>query len=144
LKILYYFSDGIKRIRVPRKYREIVKEIEVKEGKKLGEICYIFVSTEEIVRINHEYLQHDYETDVITFEEVKKLRKSGEIYICPDVVLKNANMLDVEWHYELLRVMIHGILHILGYEDDNPERKRKIHEQEDMYMALYLELMNRV
>lgn len=141
MKILYYFSDDIKRIRIPLKYSEIVKEIEVKERKQLGEIYYIFVSTEEIVRINHDYLQHDYETDVITFGEVKKLSRSGEIYICPDVVLKNANMLDIKWDRELLRVMIHGVLHILGYEDDNPERKRKIHEQEDMYMNLYLKLL---
>ncbi len=141
MKILYYFSDDIKRLRIPLKYSEIVKEIEVKERKQLGEICYIFVSTEEIVRINRDYLQHDYETDVITFREIKKLSRSGEVYICPDVVLKNANILDIDWHNELLRVMIHGVLHILGYEDDNPERKRSIHEREDMYMALYLKLL---
>jgi rRNA maturation RNase YbeY len=141
LKILYYFSDDIERIRIPQKYREVVRELEVNEKKQLGEICYIFVSTKEIVRINHDYLQHDYETDVITFGEVKKQSRSGDIYICPDVVFKNASILDIDWHSELLRVMIHGVLHILGYEDDNPERKRKIHEREEMYMTLYLELI---
>jgi len=141
LKIFYYFSDDIRVVRIPLNYKKIVKEIEAKEKKQLGEICYIFVSPKEILRINHDYLQHDFMTDVITFGRIRKRIRSGDIYICPDVLYDNANVLGINQESELLRVMIHGILHIMDYKDESQEEKMRIHKMEDVYMDKYNKLL---
>ena len=137
MKILYYFSKDIQGIRIPPKYKKLVREIEKREEQRIGEICYIFVSTKDIKLINHDFLGHDYETDVITFEREKKIIRSGDVYICPEIVFANADELKIERESELIRVMIHGILHLLGYNDKNAEELRNMRKKEDLYLEMY-------
>jgi rRNA maturation RNase YbeY len=140
LKIYYYFSDDIKTIRIPAKYNEIVREIEKVEEQRIGEICYIFVSAKDIKEMNHDFLSHDYVTDVITFQREKKLIRSGDICICPEVVFNNADEMKIEREIEMMRVMIHGILHLVGYNDSNDEEVKNMRKKEDLYLKIYRQL----
>ena len=137
MKILYYFSKDIQGIRIPPKYKKLVREIEKREEQRIGEICYIFVSTKDIKLINHDFLSHDYETDVITFGREKKIIRSGDVYICPEIVFDYADKMKIDREIELIRVMIHGILHLLGYNDKNAEELRNMRKKEDLYLEMY-------
>ena len=123
-------------IKVPSGFREVVTEIGLQEKKKLGEICFIFVSEKEIIRINRDFLKHDYSTDVITFSNSVKLLVGGDIFICPTVVFINAVNYESDNYTELLRVMVHGILHLTGYNDGTDDEKRIMREREDFYLAI--------
>lgn len=140
MKIFYYFSDSIQGIRIPPKYNKIVREIEKKEEQRIGEICYIFVSAKDMEGMNHDFLNHDYVTDVITFGRGKKLIRSGDVYICPEIVFANADDMRIEREIEMMRVMIHGILHLLGYNDTNDEEVRNMRKKEDLYLEMYRKL----
>ena len=114
-----------------------IREVIGKENKKLGEIVLIIVSDEEILRINRLHLNHNYFTDVITFPDNRKNRISGDIFISIDTVKKNANDLKLPFMYELLRVIIHGVLHLLGYADLSDSEKNIMRKLEDKYLILY-------
>jgi len=135
LKLSYNFSEYTKKFEIPVKLEGIVKEIEKTERKRLGEICFIFVSRKEIIEMNRFYLKHDYVTDVITFSKTKKSLISGEIYICPDYVIENARKISESKDRELMRIMVHGILHLLGYEDNTKNLKKLIHKREDFFLG---------
>jgi len=123
-------------LKIPSEFREIVKEIGFQEKKKLGEICFIFVSEKEILRINREFLKHDYVTDVITFGNGMKLSIGGDIFVCPDVVFLNAVSYGSDNYTELFRVMIHGVLHLAGYNDGSESEKIVMRSKEDYYLGL--------
>jgi len=135
LELSYNFSEYTKRLRIPVKFEGIVREIEKTEGKRIGEICFIFVSRKEIIEMNRFYLKHDYVTDVITFNKTKKNLIRGDIYICPEFVNENAKKMSENRDHELMRIMIHGILHLLGYEDNTKFHKERMHEREDFYLG---------
>ena len=97
-----------------------VKAVAASYGKKVGEIAYIFVDDEEILRVNREYLQHDYYTDIITFDYTEGDTISGDLFISLDTVRSNAAELGVPYGQELRRVIIHGILHLCGINDKGP------------------------
>jgi rRNA maturation RNase YbeY len=115
-------------------FKKVVKEIGFQEKRKLGEICFIFVSEKEILRINREFLKHDYCTDVITFSNNIKLLVGGDIFICPEIVFMNAVTYGSDDYTELYRVMIHGILHLMGYNDGTVEEKRIMRGKEDFFL----------
>ncbi len=87
------------------------------------------------MEMNRLFLKHDYITDVITFNMTKKNLVSGDIYICPDFVEENAKKMKEDGNRELMRIMVHGILHLIGYEDNTLILKRRIHEKEDFYLS---------
>lgn len=97
-----------------------VKAVAASYGKKVGEIAYIFVDDEEILRVNREYLQHDYYTDIITFDYTEGDTISGDLFISLDTVRTNAEQFDKPYDEELHRVIIHGILHLCGINDKGP------------------------
>ena len=97
-----------------------VKAVAASYGKKVGEIAYIFVDDEEILRVNREYLQHDYYTDIITFDYTEGDTISGDLFISLDTVRTNAEQFDKPYEEELHRVIIHGILHLCGINDKGP------------------------
>lgn len=134
MKLTYNFSEYTKKVKIPGKLKGIVREIEKTERIRLGEICFIFVSRKEIIEMNRFYLKHDYVTDVITFSETKKSLIIGDIYICLDFVNENASKKNENRDRELMRIMVHGILHLIGYEDNTKILKRIIHEKEDFYL----------
>ncbi len=109
-----------------------------KENYKVGEINYEFVSDDEILKINQEYLNHNYYTDIITFDEVFVNIINGDIIVSFDTVLSNAQNIENLFISELNRVIIHGIMHLCGYKDKTVEEKKFMRALEDKYLT-YLE-----
>ena len=113
-----------------------IKRVAESYGKKCGDIAYIFCNDEKILEVNKEYLQHDYYTDIITFDYCEEETINGDLFISLDTVRTNAEMLGVEYAQELHRVIIHGILHLCGI-DDKGEGEREIMEAaEDKALAM--------
>ena len=116
-----------------------VKAVAASYGKKVGEIAYIFVDDEEILRVNREYLQHDYYTDIITFDYTEGDTISGDLFISLDTVRTNAEQFDKPYDEELHRVIIHGILHLCGINDKGPGERELMEAAEDKALALLRE-----
>jgi probable rRNA maturation factor len=104
------------------------------ENKVSGEINFILCSDKYILQINQQFLNHDYYTDVITFNYCEDNNISGDIFISIERVHENANDFKVSFENELLRVMIHGVLHLIGYSDESDEEKKNMHKKEDEYL----------
>jgi probable rRNA maturation factor len=136
LGVIFDYTGSGSSLRLPIKLKGIVREIARNENKKLGEICFIFVNRKRILDINRVFLKHDYETDVITFNRNFKNVISGDIYICIDVVMQNSVFLGISVKMEIQRVMIHGLLHLLGYNDSKDAEIEKIRKREDYYMDI--------
>ena len=100
-------------------------------GKKIGNIAVIFCSDECILKINREFLQHDYYTDIITFDYSEGNIISGELYISLDTVKTNAEKFGESFEKELHRVIIHGILHLCGQNDQTPEEQAEMRKKEE-------------
>jgi len=106
------------------------------EAKELGYLNFILLSDDALLEMNKNYLDHDYYTDVITFDLSNSDIISGEIYISIDRVIDNANELNKEVDDELHRVMVHGLLHLVGYDDKSLEDKELMTSKEDKYLHL--------
>ena len=106
-------------------------------SKRTGDINYIFCSDEYLRQINIEYLNHDYYTDIITFNYNDDSLVSGDIYISLERVRDNAEEFEVSFHTELQRVVIHGVLHLIGFNDHTDDDKVKMRAAEDESIALY-------
>ena len=113
-----------------------VKAVAASYGKKVGEIAYIFVDDEEILRVNREYLQHDYYTDIITFDYTEGDTISGDLFISLDTVRTNAEQYGKPYEEELHRVIIHGILHLCGINDKGPGERGIMEAAEDKALAM--------
>lgn len=107
-------------------------------GKREGGIDVIFCSDERILAINKTFLQHDYYTDIITFDNGMNDTVAGEVYISLDTVASNASQLSVSPNQELLRVIIHGVLHLCGYPDKQPEEAAMMRKLEDNALSIFL------
>ena len=105
-------------------------------GRRVGDIAYVFVDDEEILRINRQFLQHDYYTDIITFDDSTATRISGDLFISLDTVRSNAEGLGVSYDQELLRVIIHGILHLCGINDKGPGEREIMEAAEEKALGL--------
>lgn len=105
------------------------------EGKQAGEINYIFVDEEKILALNQQYLDHDYYTDVIAFDYSTGEKISGDIFISVPTVRYNASLYSTPFHKELSRVMIHGLLHLVGYKDKSEDEKRTMRKKEEEYLT---------
>lgn len=106
------------------------------EGKIPAAISFIFCSDEYLLRMNVEHLQHDYYTDIITFDYCEGAVISGDLFISVDRVRENASELQVPFEDELHRVMVHGVLHLLGYGDKTEAEQRAIRQKEDACLLL--------
>jgi rRNA maturation RNase YbeY len=104
--------------------------------KEVDEIAYIFCSDAKILEINRQYLQHDYYTDIITFDYSEGDKISGDIFISTDTVKSNSEKFKTNYDEELHRVIIHGILHLCGFKDKTPEEERRMREKEDEALQL--------
>lgn len=104
------------------------------ENVPMGDLNYIFCSDEYLLEMNKKYLEHDYYTDVITFPMAENA-VYGDVFISTERVVDNAKNLGVTARQELLRVMIHGALHLAGYGDKTPEEDAKMREKENYYLA---------
>jgi len=99
-----------------------------------GEITYIFCDDEYLLEINQKYLNHDNYTDIITFDYTQDRLISGDLFISTERVKENAASFGVSFEKELARVMIHGVLHLLGMEDKTPELKAEMRAEEDKHL----------
>jgi rRNA maturation RNase YbeY len=119
-------------------YKAWLEEIIFSEEKKPGEINYIFCDDDYLLKVNQDYLQHDYYTDIITFDYVRGRTISGEIFVSLQRISDNAATLSKNYEEELRRVLAHGILHLCGYKDKTEEEEKQMREKEDHYLAKYL------
>ncbi len=97
-----------------------IKQVAAAHGKKVGSVGYMFVSDSNILEVNRAYLDHDYYTDIITFDYTEGNTINGDIVISTDTVKSNALQLGKDYDEELYRVIIHGILHLCGIDDKGP------------------------
>jgi len=103
---------------------------------KVGEVGYLFCDDEKILEVNREFLQHDYYTDIITFDYCEDNVISGDLVISLDTVKSNAQLFGKDYDEELHRVIIHGILHLCGLNDKGPGEREKMEDAENRALAL--------
>ena len=120
-----------------RKLTEWIKSTAQAYGKKAGDIAYIFCNDEKILEVNNQYLNHNYYTDIITFDYSENEIISGDIFISTDTVKTNAADFHISFEEELLRVIIHGILHLCGQDDKTPTTKEIMTKKEDKALDAY-------
>ncbi|KQR95234.1 rRNA maturation factor [Chryseobacterium sp. Leaf180] len=132
--MIHFFYENTEE-KVDHKHISWLEKIIQNENKKLGEINYIFCDDEYILKINRDYLQHDYYTDIITFDSVKGKTISGEIFVSLQRISDNASTLSVRFDKELKRVLAHGILHLCGYKDKTEEEISEMRNKEEFYIA---------
>ena len=117
-----------------RKKKLWLNSISKNEGKEIESLSFLFVDDEEMLKYNKKYLQHESYTDVITFDSSVDKKIAGDIIISLERVNDNAKFYQVSYNYELQRVMAHGLLHLLGYNDKNKEEKKIIRKKENYYL----------
>lgn len=113
-----------------------IKKSVIKEGYKLGELSFNFCSDEELLKINIEHLNHNFYTDIISFELNEDGVVIGDIYISIDRVKDNAKQQGTTFTNELMRVLIHGVMHLCGYKDKTKKDAALMREKEDYYLSL--------
>ncbi|MDD6787254.1 MAG: rRNA maturation RNase YbeY [Bacteroidales bacterium] len=116
--------------------RNWVKQVAEQHGKRVGAIAYIFCDDEKILEVNRQYLQHDYYTDIITFDYTEGNKISGDLFISLDTVRTNAEQFEQPYERELHRVIIHGILHLCGINDKGPGEREIMEAEEEKALAL--------
>jgi len=139
--MINYFYEDTSHIEDEEKKTVWIKNIISNENKKLGDINYIFCNDDYILEINKEYLNHDYYTDIITFDYCKENYISGDIFISLQRVLDNTKIHKTNYEDELNRVISHGILHLCGYKDKTEEEQKTMRSKEDFYIKEYLNLI---
>ena len=107
------------------------------KGYKLGNLVYAFFNDEDLKGLNIRFLKHDYYTDVISFDETADQVVSGNIAISVDRVKENATQIGVDFEEEMHRVMIHGVLHFIGFNDKTSSEKKEIREQEALALSMF-------
>ena len=136
--MITYSSENIK---MPSfKKREVTKwirNVANSYGKKVGEIGYLFCDDEKILEVNREYLQHDYYTDIITFDYDDGNTINGDLVISLDTVRTNAEQFGKAYEEELLRVIIHGILHLCGINDKGPGEREIMEAAENKALEMF-------
>jgi probable rRNA maturation factor len=131
LKIVIHIVRKDSSINKKRKIIAWLKEIAQRELVELDEINIILSDDDELLDLNRKFLNHDYFTDIITFDNTVGDKRIGDIYISLDRVEENAEIFKVTFENELLRVMAHGIMHLGGYEDHTGKEKREMRRKEN-------------
>ena len=134
--ISYFFEDTdfqFKNRTINNRWLRLVAESEI---RRIGQISIIFCSDNYILDVNQQYLQHDYFTDIITFDYCEGDRLSGDLFISVDTVRENALEYGTEFIDELNRVIVHGILHLIGYDDHTDEDIAEMRSKENYYLSL--------
>ena len=135
-----YYSDIKFRIGRTKEIKSILESIVSEEGKTYGDVSFVITSDENVLLINKEFLNHNYFTDVITFDYCDADVVNGEIYISIDTVRNNSKIFKVKLLDELFRVMIHGVLHLCGYDDKTDEQKIVMRQNEEKWLNRLYEL----
>jgi rRNA maturation RNase YbeY len=114
-----------------------IKKVLKQEGKTTGNIAYLFCTDDYLLKINRQFLKHDFYTDIITFDYSEKNKIEGEIFISIDRVKENALTFKQPLQKELMRTIIHGVLHLCGYKDKNPADKKIMRSKEEEALSNY-------
>src|ERR1035437_1209408 len=138
--MIQYIAEKIELLNLSKKkINRWIKETAAVYGKSIGEIAYIFCTDDRILEVNKQYLNHDFFTDIITFDNSDGSRISGDILISLDTVKSNAEEFRVSYEDELKRIIIHGILHLCGQDDKTPELRLEMTGKEDLALGMYRE-----
>ena len=121
----------------PSRIERWIRTVAAGYGFATGDIAYIFCNDERILEVNRQFLQHDYYTDIITFDYSTPTRISGDIYISLETVASNAQQLGISFDDELRRILIHGVLHLTGQGDKTPESKAIMTEKENKALQIF-------
>lgn len=113
-----------------------VDEVARRHDRILGPLTYIFCDDEKIIEVNRQFLQHDYYTDIITFDYTRGRRISGDMFISLDTVATNAETVGADYATELRRVIVHGVLHLCGINDKGPGEREIMERNENEALAL--------
>ena len=135
--MIQYFFENVEEITLPENCSEWIENLILDEEKKVGNINYIFCDDEYLLKVNQDFLNHDYYTDIITFDYVKGKTISGDIFISLTRISENASTLSSSFEKELLRVLAHGVLHLCGYKDKSDEEQKEMRAKEDFYINLF-------
>lgn len=134
--ISYFTEDTDFRFKGRALNNRWLRMVAESEIKRVGDLSIIFCSDNYILDVNMRYLQHDYFTDIITFDYCEGNRLSGDLFISVDSVRENALFYGTEFSDELNRVMVHGLLHLIGYDDHTEEDQKTMREKEDYYLSV--------
>lgn len=140
--MITYQTEGVEMPTI--KQRETtawIKAVAETYGKRVGDIAYIFCSDEKILEVNRQYLQHDYYTDIITFDYCEGKRLSGDLFISLDTVRTNAVQFEAPYETELFRVIIHGVLHLCGINDKGPGEREIMEAAENKALEMRKDFM---
>ncbi|MBQ0033896.1 MAG: rRNA maturation RNase YbeY [Bacteroidales bacterium] len=134
--MIHFSADSIEMPRLDEHMlQRWIRSVAADYGFGVGEITYIFCSDEKELAVNREFLGHDYYTDVITFDYSTQDTVNGDIFISLDTVESNAKQVGVSFDDELLRIIIHGVLHLTGQADKTPETRAEMTRKENMALA---------
>ena len=135
--MISFFTEDVKfEFKGRRAVKEWLKTVAESEIRKIGDINVIFCSDNYILDVNMKYLQHDYFTDIITFDYCSGKTLSGDLFISVDSVRENALYYGTEFKDELDRVIVHGVLHLIGYDDHSEEDITVMRAKEDYYLGI--------
>ena len=135
--VSYFFENTDFKLKNKIKIRNWLKFVAESAIFTLGDISIIFCSDNYILDINQRFLQHDYFTDIITFDYSEGRRISGDLFISVDSVRENAVEYGTEFSDELHRVIVHGILHLIGYDDHTDEEIKEMRAKENYYLSVF-------
>ena len=133
---IQFFFEDFHPLKIKKKHvKSQVKSLILNELYKPGDISVIFCSDEYLLQVNKQYLNHDYYTDIVTFNYVEDSIISGDLFISLDRVKENAETFQSEFVVELYRVVFHGILHLIGYNDKTSVEQKVMRQKEDYYLS---------
>ncbi|MCF2501617.1 rRNA maturation RNase YbeY [Dyadobacter chenhuakuii] len=137
--MLNFFTENVDfDLLRPLKTKKWIKNTSISEGYEIADLNYIFCDDDYLLEINKQYLDHDYFTDIITFDNSEEDNViEGDIYISVDRVRENAATFHADFETEMRRVLIHGLLHLMGYDDTNEKLKAAMRAKEDQYLLLF-------
>jgi rRNA maturation RNase YbeY len=134
--MITFFFENISSIDIQEKTKSWLEFLIVNEDKKPSTINYIFCDDDYLLKVNQDYLQHDYYTDIITFDYVKGKTISGDIFVSLQRISDNANFLNTSFENEFHRVLAHCILHLCGYKDKTEDEEKYMRYKENFYLNL--------
>ena len=135
--MITYQTDGTRMPDIKKRPTTAwIRSVAETYGKKVGDVNYIFCNDERILEVNREYLQHDYYTDIITFDYTEGNTISGDLFISLDTVRTNSEQFAPEYDEELHRTIIHGILHLCGINDKGPGEREIMEAAENKALAM--------
>jgi rRNA maturation RNase YbeY len=142
LNIKFFYDKVTYRIRRSGEIKIFLNEVITGEGKIPGDLFFIFTDDKSILELNQTFLKHNYFTDVIAFDNSSQNKIKGEIYISVDTVKRNAGLFMVSLREEMMRVIIHGTLHLCGYSDKTREERKKMHFRQEEILKRFKSFQN--